>query len=221
MHTRIAATVLSCMLAVLLAAPAMANLYEYDEEELKEEGWINLFDGEDLSGWVNPNDPEGDKNWYVDEDGFMTNVAGENNIATEKDWEDFEVRLDYRIPEGGNSGVYLRGRVEIQILDTTDEEGPRVGADGAIYNQHAPEVLAANPPGEWNSLYIKCEGDTVSATLNDEVIHDENVVTGPTGGALPGDFDEPGPIMLQNYSDSNVWFRNIWVRPVEDDNEDG
>ncbi len=219
MHKRIAATVLSCMLALLLAAPATADLHEYDEETLREEGWINLFDGEDLSGWVNPHDPEGDKNWYVDDDGLMTNIAGENDIATEEEWEDFEIKLDYRIPEGGNSGVYLRGRVEVQILDSSEEEEPGLGSDGAIYNQHAPEVLAANPISEWNSLYIKYEGDTVCATLNGEVIQDESVVTGPTGGALPGEVDEPGPIMLQDYS--KVWFRDIWLRPIENDNDEG
>ena len=219
MHKRIAATVLSCMLALLLAAPATADLHEYDEEKLREEGWINLFDGEDLSGWVNPNDPEGPRNWYVDDDGLMTNIEGENNIATEEEWKDFEIKLDYRIPEGGNSGVYLRGRVEVQILDSSEEEEPGLGSDGAIYNQHAPEVLAANPISEWNSLYIKYEGDTVCATLNGEVIHEENVVTGPTGGALPGEVDEPGPIMLQDYS--KVWFRDIWLRPIENDNDEG
>lgn len=219
MHTRIAATVLSCMLAVLVAAPAMANLYEYDEEKLKEEGWIRLFDEEDLSGWVNPHNPEGDKNWYVDDDGFMTNIEGENNIATVEEWKDFEIKLDYRIPEGGNSGVYLRGRVEVQILDSSEEEEIRLGSDGAIYNQHAPKVLAANPIGEWNSLYIKYEGDKVCATLNGEVIHEEAVVTGPTGGALPGDVNEPGPIMLQDYS--KVWYRDIWLRPIENDNGEG
>ncbi len=203
-------------LIIGIAGPAWA----IDEDQMEADGWIKLFDEENVSGWRHARDPEAEVTWFVDpEDDSLTNDGDDgHNLATEDEWRDFEIMIDYRIPPGGNSGVYLRGRVEIQILDSSEQDTPRPGDDGAIYNQAPPKVLASNPIGEWNTLHAQYVDNRITASLNGVLIHDEQEVNEVTGGAMPGGVNEPGPIMLQG-DHGKVWFRNVWLRPLDDNGE--
>jgi hypothetical protein len=171
-----------------------------------------LFDGASLTGWQNARDAEGENQWFV-EDGALTNEEHANDIASVGGWRNFELSLEYRIVEGGNSGVYLRGRVEVQILDSYGKKELEPSDNGGIYGQFAPLVNASKPAGEWNTLEAHYVGDRLTVKLNgQEVLHAVQIV-GVTGGALPGDVNDPGPIMLQG-DHGKIWFRNIKIRPI-------
>jgi len=178
--------------------------------------WRPLFNGKDLTGWVNARDPQAKNNWAV-EDGTLTNtVTGHdgNDIATTETFKDFELKLQYKTVKDGNSGVYCRGRVEVQVLDSAGKPNPGKGDDGAIYDQFAPLVNATKPAGEWNDLEVRYVGDRITVKLNGKVVQDNIQITKPTGGALPGGVNEAGPFMLQG-NHGKVWYRNIQVKPLE------
>jgi len=189
---------------------------EKGEEEIastsQETEWVSLFNGEDLTGWRNARDPSGDITWTV-EDGAMTNVEHGHDIATVDFFKDFDLRLEYKTVPGGNSGVYLRGRIEIQVLDSFNEPEPGTGSDGAVYGQFPPLVKASKPAGEWNLLEVTLVGNKLTAKLNGQVIHDNREITQVTGGALPGGVEDPGPLMLQG-DHGKVWYRHIEIRPI-------
>jgi len=176
-------------------------------------GEENLFNGKDLAGWQNARTPGGENKWTV-EDGTMTNALHGNDIATVATFKDFALKLEYKTVKGGNSGVYLRGRVEIQVLDSYGKEPAGKGDDGAIYDQFAPLVNASKPAGEWNTLEAQYVGDKVTAKLNGKLIQDGVKIEKPTGGALPGGVNEAGPLMLQG-DHGKVWYRNITIKPIK------
>ena len=178
-----------------------------------EDGWISLCDGKNLACWQNARKADAENQWFV-EDGTMTNKHHANNTSTKCTFKDFELKLEYKIVKDGNSGVYLRGRIELQILDSFGHEKPGTGDDGAIYGKFVPLVNASRPAGEWNQLEATYVGDTLTAKLNGKLIHDKQKITEPTGGALPGKVNDPGPLMLQG-DHGKIWFRNIMVRPLQ------
>jgi len=181
-----------------------------------EEGWISLFNGKDLSGWQNARDAKAENKWKA-EDGTLTNVAtghDGNDIATVEKFKDFDLKIEYKTVKDGNSGVYLRGRIELQVLDSAGKNPPGKGDDGAVYDQFPPKVNATKPVGEWNSLEVSYVGDVLTAKLNGKVIHDKQQITKVTGGALPGGVNEAGLLMLQG-NHGKVWFRNIMIKPLD------
>ena len=179
---------------------------------------IVLFNGKDLSGWtiMNQSVPNG---WSV-RDGILSNEAKQEpgkhisyaNIRTEAEFEDFNLTLEVRVPEGGNSGVYLRGIYEVQISDTFGR-----GLDshnmGAVYSRIAPTASAEKPAGEWQTLDITLVDRHVTVVLNGRKIIDNQPLLGCTGGALWSDQFRPGPIYLQG-DHTSVDYRNIVLRPV-------
>ena len=178
-----------------------------------EDGWIVLFDGSSMDCWQNARKPDAKNQWFI-EDGLLTNEHHANNIGTKCVLKDFELHLEYKIVKDGNSGVYLRGRVEVQILDSYGREQVVHADNGGIYGQFPPLVNASKPAGEWNTLEARYVGDVLTVTLNDRVVQNEQRITSVTGGALPGDVNEAGPLMLQG-DHGKIWFRNIRVRPLE------
>lgn len=174
--------------------------------------WKPLLNGRNLEGWRHARQPLAESTWYA-ETGAITNVLHGNDVATIETFKDFDLALEYKIVKGGNSGVYLRGRVEIQVLDSFGKQTPGKGDDGAIYDQFPPRANASKPAGEWNTLEVRYQGNEVTARLNGMLIHDHQPVVKPTGGALPGGVDEAGPIMLQG-DHGKVWYRNIRIRPI-------
>lgn len=177
------------------------------------EGWITLFAGTGLDGWVNARDAGAENKWSI-EHGAMTNVEHGNDIATKALFGDFELFIEYKTVPAGNSGVYLRGRIEIQVFDSNGKAAVDKADAGAIYDMYAPAVNAAKPAGEWNSIEARYVGNRLTVKLNGQVVQDNVTVDDVTGGALPGDVNEAGPLMLQG-DHGKVWYRNIRIRPVK------
>lgn len=176
------------------------------------DGWITLFNCKDLTGWQKAHEPREDPLWMA-ENKTMTNKEGARDIATIADYNDFDLKLEYRTVKHGNSGVFLRGRIEVQVLDSFGNPTPGDGDDGAIYGQFPPKVNASKPAGEWNTLEVELIGDTITVTLNGQLIHDHQKLTKVCGGALPGGLLDPGPIRFQG-DHGKVWYRNIKLKPV-------
>ncbi|MBN2311934.1 MAG: DUF1080 domain-containing protein [Candidatus Hydrogenedentes bacterium] len=174
--------------------------------------WIVLFNGSDLAGWQNARDPQAENKWLV-EDGVLTNVEHGNDIATVDQWKDFDLQIEYKTVPEGNSGIYLRGRIEIQVYDSHGKEAVDATDAGAIYGQFAPLANAAKPAGEWNLIEASYHGDRLTVKLNGQLVQDKTQITELTGGALPGGVNDPGPLMLQG-DHGKVWYRNIKIRPA-------
>jgi len=179
---------------------------------------VCLFNGKDLSGWkaLNPNAPNG---WSV-KDGILVNDApqepgkhkGYVNIRTEREFEDFNLTLEVRVPKGGNSGVYLRGIYEVQVCDTFGKPLDSHNM-GGIYSRICPTVAAEKPAGEWQTMDLTLVERHVTVVLNGKKIIANQPLPGCTGGALTSDEFRPGPIYLQG-DHTSVDYRNIVLRPV-------
>lgn len=175
--------------------------------------WVDLFNGTDLTGWQKAKEPRVDPNWTVDS-GAMTNLEAAKDIATVTDYNDFELTLEYKTVKEGNSGVFLRGRIEVQVFDSYGKETPDTGDDGAIFGQFPPKVNASKPAGEWNSLEIRLVRDTITVKHNGQIVQDNVKLSKVCGGALPGGLLDPGPIRLQG-DHGKVWYRKLKLRPIE------
>jgi hypothetical protein len=173
----------------------------------------------DLTGWKLV---EADKanGWSV-KDGMLSNdpVQKEGaehisygNIRTEKEFEDFNLKLEVNVPAGSNSGVYLRGRHEIQV---SDSYGRPLNPHnmGALYSRIAPVVNAEKPAGEWQSMEMTLCDRHLTVVLNGKTIIDNQPVYGPTGGALTSDVFAPGPLYLQG-DHGKISYRNIVLTPI-------
>lgn len=172
---------------------------------------ISLFNGRDLEGWDFRN-PRGRECWSV-ADGVLVNIPPCPNIFTGRQFRDFKLRVEYNLDSGSNSGVYLRGRYEVQIADQGTRELDSHGV-GAIYGFLTPSVKAAKPAGEWQTFDITLVGYHVTVVFNGRKIIDNREIDGVTGGALDSHEAEPGPIMLQG-DHGRVRFRNILITPAE------
>jgi hypothetical protein len=180
---------------------------------------IELFNGKDLTGWklVEPDRKNG---WSVVEGVLINNPdhpEGEEhirygNLRTEREFEDFNIKLEVNAPVGCNSGVYLRGRHEIQVRDSYGNE-PDSHNMGALYSRIAPSVAAEKPAGSWQTMDITLCERHVTVILNGIKIIDNQPVYGPTGGALTSDVFAPGPIYLQGDHEA-VKYRNIVLTPI-------
>jgi hypothetical protein len=143
----------------------------------------------------------------------LRNRASGANLATERTFEDFRLQLEFRVPEGGNSGVYLRGRYEVQIAGSAPAT-PSDGDLGAIYGFLAPTEIPYRP-GEWQTLDVTLIGRLVTVALNGRTVICNREIPGITGGALDSDEGSPGPILLQG-DHGPVEFRNIVLTPASD-----
>lgn len=171
---------------------------------------VALFDGRDMANWdVQHKDRA--SGWNV-VDGVMTNEARANNLVSKHRFENFRIRCEYKLAEKSNSGIYLRGRYELQVLDDAGKE-PESHGHGALYSRVAPLVNASLPAGEWQVMEAVIVGNRLTVTLNGRKLHDNIVIDGITGGALDSRESEPGPIMLQG-DHGKVWFRKVVVTPI-------
>lgn len=181
---------------------------------------LALFNGKDLSGWtlMNPNQ----KNGFKVEDGILVNdpVQPENgkhisygNIRTNEEFNDFNLKLEVNVPKGNNSGVYLRGIYEIQVVDSYGKPLDSHNM-GALYSRIQPSQAAEKPAGEWQSMDITLVDRHVTVVLNGKTIIDNQPAWGPTGGAISADVLAPGPIYLQG-DHGNVSYRNIVLTPIK------
>ncbi len=172
---------------------------------------VVLFDGTSLDafGVQFPSRPLG---WTV-VDGIAQNDAGANNLVSKEKFADFRIQAEYKLGQDSNSGVYLRGRYELQIFDDFGQAEPRTTGHLAIYGHTAPRVNASRPIGAWQVLDAVIVANRVTATLNGQRVHDNQVIEGITGGALDNDELAPGPLMIQG-DHQGVWIRRIVVTPI-------
>jgi len=180
---------------------------------------VNLLAKNGLDGWklMEANAKNG---WSV-KDGVLFNDAAQpengphvsyGNLRTEKEFEDFNLKLEVKVPKDGNSGVYLRGTYEVQVEDSLGKPlDPHVM--GGIYSRIAPSVSAEKPAGEWQSMDITLLDRHVTVKLNGKLIIDNQPVMGCTGGAMTSDVTKPGPLYLQG-DHGTIWYRNIAISPV-------
>lgn len=195
------------------------------------ENAVVLFDGKDLSNW---HQPDGQPAIWQVEQGVMTVTKG--NIMTDETFTDAFLHVEFRLPDmpeatgqaKANSGVFLQGRYEIQVLDSYGIEVPGKGDCGAIYNQYAPLVNACKPALQWQTYdaifraaRVDQSGEVteparITVLQNDIVIQNNVELLGPTGGRVDENVGEPGPLLLQDHHNP-VQYRNIWLvhLPIE------
>jgi 3-keto-disaccharide hydrolase len=180
---------------------------------------IRLFNGKSLAGW-RLTDPHANSGWSA-KDGLLVNeVAQEEgkprkhygNLRTDKEFEDFNLTLETCVAKGGNSGVYLRGIYEVQVVDSYGKPLDPHNM-GAIYSRIKPTVAAEKPAGEWQTMDITFVDRHVTVILNGQKIIDNQPILGCTGGALWSDVTRPGPIYLQG-DHTGIEYRNIVLKPV-------
>jgi hypothetical protein len=204
-------------------------------------GAIVLFDGKDLSGWTTR---DGKPALWKVEEGFVEIVSGKGDIMTkEKFGPDFKLHVEFWLPKmppdvkgqaRANSGVYLQGRYEIQVLDSYMNDTYANGSVGALYGIIAPDKAAQEkaikPPEQWNTYDITfhaprvdevgkvTEKGRVTVVLNGVTIIDNGAFDKNTGGELDKKLGTPGPVLLQDHHNKgggpNVRYRNIWIQPL-------
>ncbi|WP_263384451.1 3-keto-disaccharide hydrolase [Granulicella arctica] len=175
-----------------------------------------LFDGKDLKGWEPIGNVENNK--WVARDGELVNdnpeVPGQRghgaaNIMTTEKFQDFKLHIEVNCPEGGNSGIYLRGRYELQV----GTEGGKLPSHemGAIYSYFPPPEGAENNLGKWTTFDVTFVGRRVTVLRDGRMYHDNVEIPGPTGGALDSNEAEPGPFYLQGDHHGVIMYRNITI----------
>jgi hypothetical protein len=171
---------------------------------------IELFDGKSLDAFdVQHKDrPSG---WTV-VDGAMTNEAKANNLISKQKFRDYKIQAEYKLEKDSNSGIYQRGRYELQVVDDYGKPAESHG-HMSIYAWVAPSVNASKPAGEWQAMEAIVVGNKVTVTLNGQKVHDNATIQAITGGALDANETAPGPIMLQG-DHGKVWYRKVTVTPI-------
>jgi len=173
---------------------------------------VELFNGKNLDGWELMGNR---KNGFKVVDGVMVNDPqgpGYGNLRTEKEFEDFKLTVDVNVPDHSNSGVYLKGMYEIQVVDSYGRELDSHNM-GALYSRITPTEAAEKPAGEWQTMEMILYKRHVSVVLNGKTIIDNQPAYGPTGGAILADVFKPGPIYLQG-DHGKVLYRNIVLTPI-------
>ena len=169
---------------------------------------VRLFNGKDTKGWH----MSGETNQWIVENGILKSPKPGSNIITDASFTDFKLHIEFRYPENGNSGVYLRGRYEVQVLDDKATEPWKAGI-GSIYGFLTPsEVVPGKKPGMWQTYDITLVGRTVTVVANAKTIICNQLIPGITGGALNSNEGEPGPLMLQGDHEP-IEYRNIIITP--------
>ena len=191
---------------------------------------VILFNGKDLNNWTTRDG--GEAKWDV-EDGVMTVVPRTGDIMTKEKFTDHYLHVEFMCPDmpeatgqaKGNSGVFLQGRYEVQVLDSYGIDAPGKGDCGAIYNQFAPLVNACKPALEWQTYDIIFRAprlndnselvDSVRVTViqNGLVILNNVILPGTTGANIDSAVGEPGPLLLQDHG-NHLKFRNVWAVPL-------
>ncbi len=171
---------------------------------------VQLFNGENLDNWLRQ-DPERPIGWAV-VDGAMVNEDHANNLISKHRFDNFRIRCEYRIEPKSNSGIFLRGRYELQILDDFGQP-PASQGHMALYSRLTPAINASLPAGQWQVMEATIVGNRLTVELNGKRVIDNGIVEGITGGALDNDEASPGPIMIQG-DHGRVSFRKIIVTPI-------
>src|SRR5688572_33269091 len=171
---------------------------------------VTLFNGKSLEGWQ----PVGrrDNQWSA-VSGILQNAKSGANLVTVQKFDDFKLHLEFRVPKGANSGVYLRGRYELQIDDATGLE-PSSHHLGGVYGFIAPSENVAKAAGEWQSIDVTLVGRMLTYELNGTAVICNREIPGITGGALDSAEADAGPLLLQG-DHGPVDYRNIVITPAK------
>jgi hypothetical protein len=195
-----------------------------------------LFDGKDLSQWESAK--SGPAPWKVD-DGYFEVAPHTGNIHSKAEFGDSQLHVEWREPENvqgesqlrGNSGVYVQGLYEVQVIDSSGTKTYADGMAGAIYGQYPPLVDPTRPAGHWNAYDVifhaaKVDGSghvtepaRITVLFNGVLVQDNMKLLGPTVHGLlasyPATMPAKGPLLLQDHGNP-VQYRNIWVRPLHE-----
>ena len=239
----------------LNSVPEIAGCVSYFEQAAAELGvsdWKRIFNGKDLNNWLakGAKDNKDKGKWVVGTAAMssddpkqlvckaggraMINLAGSHgqslDIYSKEKFGDCRIELEVMVPKGSNSGIYVMGEYEIQVLDSWGKKEMRGGDMGAVYGAAPPRVNACKKPGEWQKYVIEFRApkfdasgrkiagsagnaELVRVELNGQVLHENLKLRGPTGGALTGTESATGPLMFQG-NHGPVAYRNIKVRPL-------
>jgi hypothetical protein len=171
---------------------------------------IKLLNSSSLDGWHTVGG--GQNQWKVVSD-TLQNAKSGANLATDQKFDDFKLHLEFRVPKDANSGVYLRGRYELQVDDSAGLE-PSSHHLGGVYGFIAPSQSVARPAGEWQSMDVSLLGRMLTYDLNGTTIICNREIPGITGGALDSAEADPGPLLLQG-DHGPVDYRNIVITPAK------
>ncbi len=169
---------------------------------------VMLFNGKDMTGW-HTNGP----NQWVVENGVLKSPRSGSNLVSDQKFNDFKLHVEFKYPKESNSGVYLRGRYEVQVSDNKGIE-PLKDYFGAIYGFIEPTDMMAKAPGEWQMYDITLVGRNVTVVANGKTVICNTPIPGITGGALDSNEGEPGPIYFQG-DHGAIEYRNIVITPAK------
>jgi len=170
---------------------------------------IALFSGQNLDAWH----PQKPNNQWVAENGILRNPKPGTNLITNQKFDDFKLHIEFRYPAEGNTGIYLRGRYEVQIEDSKGKEPASIYL-GGVYGFLTPNENVAKAPGEWQTYDITLIGRRVTIEANGKTVICDQIIPGITGGAIDSKEGEPGPIMLQG-DHRPADYRNIIITPAK------
>ena len=212
--------------ALLFALPATARAAGADE---KADGFVPLFNGRDLGGWK-VYDARNPDVWAAEDGLVVCKTRGGGWLGTARDYDNYVLRLEYRLTPGGNSGVYLRAPekghisrvgMEIQLLDDNHPSYARLDFyqyTGSIYHVVAPAQRAGNPAGQWNALEVRADGRRVAVRLNGKALVDADLDRCLKDPAVakehPGLARATGRIGLQSHSE-RVEFRDVRIKELK------
>jgi hypothetical protein len=186
------------------------EISEKDDGTWREGKPIRMFSGKDLTGWA-PLEKDRKFGWKVEQGILKAPGGGANLVSTAKFWN-FKLHIEYRVDKGSNSGIGLRGRYEVQVLDDYGLP-PNSHSNGSLYSRIAPSVNASKPPGEWQVYDITLIGRDVTVVLNGKKLIDRQVIEGLTAMGHDPNEGAPGPISLQG-DHGPIAFRNILLTPL-------
>lgn len=179
----------------------------------KEPVWgtpIKLFNGRDTKGWHT----DGKNQWIVEGD-ILRSLHSGANLITDKTFTDFKLHIEFRYQKGSNSGIYLRGRYEVQVIDTkTGEPEPINNQFSSIYGFLPPNKMMAKDAGQWQSYDITLVGRLVTIVANGTMVICRQEIPGITGGAINSKEGEPGPLLIQG-DHGPIDYRNIVITPAK------
>lgn len=189
--------------------------------------WIKLFNGKDLTGWHVEGTDAKLSSWKTDGP-ILSCISGSGYLARDEEYGDFELKLEYRLPPAGNSGIGIRfprggwpstDAIEIQLLDDASPKYRDLkpeSINGSIYTFVGPSSRPAKPAGEWNKIEVRCKGSEISVKINGKLVCSANMddITSPGKGTIPlNKRPRKGLIGLQCHNDP-VDFRNIEIREL-------
>jgi hypothetical protein len=170
---------------------------------------IALLARSSMTGW---HTQRGGTNQWEVKDGVLRSPRSGENIVTDRKFTDFKLHIEFRYPKESNSGVYLRGRHEVQVQDDYGNE-PLDDRFAGVYGFIEPSAMAAKPAGQWQMYDITLIGRRVTVVANGQRVICDQTIPGTTGGALDANEGEPGPLLLQG-DHGPVEYRNIVITPA-------